>query len=239
VTSVRNNGRSVVAVVMGGQSARSRDDHMAALIREHLPRASRSGGGNLVAARQATTRATAAVAARSFALPTGNIPMPSVRPATEMPLVAYAPEAAAPQMPIRAPIAATAAPVAAAAAAAIAAPRPSASVPLPSSAADKRFASLDAAPSIDPLVTASTPRGGWAVQIASSQSQGDAFAALVRIGKEASSVVGSADAFIEEFDNKGKRYYRARFGGFSSKDQAWDACTALKKQRIDCFAAQL
>lgn len=239
VTSVRNNGRSVVAVVMGGQSARSRDDHMAALIREHLPRASRSGGGNLVAARQATPRATAAVAARSFALPTGNIPMPSVRPATEMPLVAYAAEPAAPQMPIREPIAATAAPVAAAAAATIAVPRPSAAVPVPSSAADERFAALDAAPSIDPLVTASTPRGGWAVQIASSQSQGDAFAALVRIGKEASSVVGSANAFIEEFDNKGKRYYRARFGGFSSKDQAWDACTALKKQRIDCFAAQL
>jgi D-alanyl-D-alanine carboxypeptidase len=241
VTSVRDNGRSVVAVVMGGQSARSRDDHMAALIREHLPRASRSGGGNLVAGRQTTPRAAvaavASVATRSFALPTGDIPMPSVRPATEMPLVAYAPEPTAPKMPIQEPIAATAAPVAAGAFSA--APRPSASVPIPSGAAEERFASIDASPAVDPLVTASTPRGGWAVQIASSQSQGDAFAALVRIGKEASGVVGSANAFIEEFDNKGKRYYRARFGGFASKDQAWDACTALKKQRIDCFAAQL
>jgi hypothetical protein len=40
VTSVRTGGRSVVAVVMGGRTGASRDDHMAALIREHLPRAS-------------------------------------------------------------------------------------------------------------------------------------------------------------------------------------------------------
>ncbi|MBE0693661.1 MAG: D-alanyl-D-alanine carboxypeptidase, partial [Aquamicrobium sp.] len=54
VTSVRSNGRSVVAVVMGGQSGKSRDDHMAALIREHLPRASRKDNGPLVASRKLT-----------------------------------------------------------------------------------------------------------------------------------------------------------------------------------------
>src|SRR5690606_11239401 len=48
-TSVRAGGRSVVAVVMGGQSGRSRDDHMAQLLREYLPKASTRGGGALVA----------------------------------------------------------------------------------------------------------------------------------------------------------------------------------------------
>ena len=33
-------------------------------------------------------------------------------------------------------------------------------------------------------------------------------------------------------------YYRARFGGFGSKDAAWKACTALKKKKIECYAVQ-
>jgi D-alanyl-D-alanine carboxypeptidase len=108
-------------------------------------------------------------------------------------------------------------------------------VPIPASA-DGRFPVQD----VDPVQTASTgPVSGWAVQIASSPSQSEAFAALVRTGKQASGVLGSASAFIEEFENKGTVYYRARFGGFSSKNQAWNTCNALKKQKIDCFAAQL
>src|SRR5690606_18724107 len=59
VSSVRDNGRSIVAVVMGGQSGRSRDDHMAALIREHLPRASRRDSGPVVASRKLTPGTTA------------------------------------------------------------------------------------------------------------------------------------------------------------------------------------
>lgn len=39
-TSVTRSGRQVVAVVMGGNSARSRDAHMAQLVQTYLPRAS-------------------------------------------------------------------------------------------------------------------------------------------------------------------------------------------------------
>lgn len=42
VTSVRRDGRSVVAVVLGGRTAASRDAHMRALLQRHLPLASRS-----------------------------------------------------------------------------------------------------------------------------------------------------------------------------------------------------
>ncbi len=222
VTSVRSNGRSVVAVVMGGQSGKSRDDHMAALIREHLPRASRKDNGPLVASRKLTP-GTTAVAAAAVALPRTNIPLPAFRPAAEgaeaaATVTAYAPT---PRAAIPTPAPAAAAPV------------PSAPVPVPA-AADDRFSAA-----IDPMQTASTPQSGWAVQIASSPSQSEAFAALVRTGKEASGILGSANAFIEEFENKGTIYYRARFGGFASKNQAWSACNALKKQKIDCFAAQL
>ena len=235
VTSVQDNGRSVVAVVMGGQSARSRDNHMAELLREHLPRASRGGGGNLLASRKG------AVVASAFALPSRNIPMPSYRPAAaaplpvaaDLPVTAYAAEPARtmPPMPAPAPIQAQAA----ASTAAPVPPLPVASVPVPTTLDERLGMPAD----VDPVVTASTRPDGWAVQIGSSPSQGDAFAALVRTGKEASGILGNASAFIEEFDNKGTTYYRARFGGFGSKDQAWNACNALKKQKIDCFAAQL
>ena len=211
VSSVQDNGRSIVAVVMGGQSGRSRDDHMAALIREHLPKASRSGGGNLVAGRAAGTQAVAAVA---VTLPKRNIPMPSFRPGGEV------------DIQVTAYVEAQAAPAVAAAAAAL----PPAPVPTPA-AAQERFA-------VDPLATASIQPSGWAVQIASSPSRNEAVSALVRAGKDASGILGEANAFIEEFDNKGTTYFRARFG-FASKNQAQNACNALKKQRVDCFAAQL
>ena len=229
VTSVQSNGRSVVAVVMGGKSGRSRDDHMAALLRQHLPKASPKDNGPLVASRKLTPGSKAVVAsAATFALPRTNIPMPAFRPTAttvevaSAPINAYAPTPSANPMP----------------------PMPSAgNIPVPSQpiptpvALDDRFSNGEA--DIDPMQTASVQRQGWAVQIASSPSQNEAFAALVRTGKKASGVLSASNAFVEEFQNKGTMYYRARFGGFASKDQAWNACNALKKQKIDCFAAQL
>ena len=44
VTSVKRDGRKVVAVVMGGKTAAQRDAHMVQLINTYLPRASRSRG---------------------------------------------------------------------------------------------------------------------------------------------------------------------------------------------------
>lgn len=241
VTSVQANGRSVVAVVMGGKTGRSRDDHMAALLRDHLPKASRKDNGPLVASRKLTPGT--AVAATAFALPRKNIPMPAFRPTgtdieTPAMVAAYAPTptpAAVAALPVPSP----AAPVPSADV-----PVPSAAIPVPSApvpapiALEDRFSGEGPA-AIDPVSTASIRPSGWAVQIASSPSQNEAFAALVRTGKEASGILGPASAFIEEFQNKGTVYYRARFGGFASKNQAWDACNALKKRKIDCFAAQL
>ena len=53
VSSVRLNGRSIVAVVMGGQTGASRDDHMAELIVEHLPQASPVKSADLIVERPA------------------------------------------------------------------------------------------------------------------------------------------------------------------------------------------
>ncbi|MBX9461563.1 MAG: D-alanyl-D-alanine carboxypeptidase [Aquamicrobium sp.] len=223
VTSVEDNGRKVIAVVMGGQSGRSRDDHMAALLRDYMPKASRSGGGALVASQRPTPGAGAVVAS-AFSLPSRDIPMPVFRPREEVdaPLVAYAQETTPAAVAALTPTPS--------------APIPSAPVPTPAAAVADRFAAAEGDAAIDPVMTSSTAPSGWVVQVASSPSQSDAFAALVRTGKEAPRILNTANAFIEEFDNKGTTYYRARFGGFGSKNQAWDACNALKKQKIDCYA---
>lgn len=94
--------------------------------------------------------------------------------------------------------------------------------------------------SIDPLVTASTtPESGWIIQIASLPSEADALAFLSTAQSRAGSVIGSRKPFVEVFKKGSTTYHRARFAGFSGKDDARAACKAIKKYNYDCIAQQL
>jgi D-alanyl-D-alanine carboxypeptidase len=92
-------------------------------------------------------------------------------------------------------------------------------------------------PAVDPVNTASVP-SGWAVQVASSPKQSEAQAFLDKTVKQAPKILADASGFTVAFAKDGETYYRARFGGFSSKDAAWNACNALKKKKIACYAVQ-
>ncbi|WP_455466675.1 D-alanyl-D-alanine carboxypeptidase [Bartonella sp. B39] len=67
-TSMRLEGRSIVAVVMGGKSSTARDEHMASLLSQYLPKASQmKTNGRLIASAH-------------YNLPTGaNIPIPIIK----------------------------------------------------------------------------------------------------------------------------------------------------------------
>ena len=91
---------------------------------------------------------------------------------------------------------------------------------------------------IDLVETASTTRSGWVVQVASSPSEADAKAALAATSKKAEAVLADASGFTVTYDKDGVTYYRARFGGFASKSAAWDACGALKRKKIACYAVR-
>jgi D-alanyl-D-alanine carboxypeptidase len=109
-TSAQLDGRSIVAVVLGGKSSAARDATMRKLVAEYLPEASRGGNGNLIAqaapaapvapAPSAPVRAAPAVAAtqsdvRQMAaldLPPSG-PLPGARYA-EQQAAAFAPPAA-------------------------------------------------------------------------------------------------------------------------------------------------
>ncbi len=215
VSSVSDGDRRIVAVVMGGKTAKSRDDHMAGLIRTWMPKAStRRGGGNLVA-KAASESSNSPIRALASLLPGKNAPQPKPRP--EEDVVAYAAadsvatadvaegEGSAESDPVQEIYA----------------------EPIPARMAD-----------IDPIKTATVPRSGWAIQVASSPSEVEARAFLTRTNRQAGNVLADASPFTETFEKGGVTYYRARFGGFESKNAAWGACSALKRKKIDCYAVQ-
>ncbi|MER9319484.1 SPOR domain-containing protein [Mesorhizobium sp. M0615] len=242
VSSVSDGNRRLVAVVMGGTSGRSRDNQMAGLINAYMPRASTRGGGALVAKAGGDNPVKAL--AKVF-LPKHDAPTPDGKPMVEDDAVASnddptsadeqsaegqsadeqtvaAVEEPAPVVKTRkvktvivtAPKVETAQIVAAYAEPTPASPK-----------------------AVDPVNTASVP-ARWAVQVASSPKQSEAQAFLDKTAKQAPKVLAAASGFTVAFEKDGETYYRARFGGFGSKDAAWNACNALKKKKIACYAVQ-
>ena len=79
---------------------------------------------------------------------------------------------------------------------------------------------------------------GWSIQVASSPSEIEARAFLTKTSRQAGEVLADASPYTVTFDNDGTTYHRARFGGFETKNDAWDACKALKRKKIECYAVQ-
>ncbi len=256
VSSVQDDGRSIVAVVMGGRSGRSRDDHMVELIREHLPRASR-GGKQMLVSRGSASQIVAA-AASPQQLPQ-TIDTPQFRPAMSaesapMELALAPTSTPQPSMPQVAPTPAAApAPFAASAegtdevaeriqmafAGSVPSARPSPPAPVPSQAVPAALNAVKERSNVDPVQTASTQASGWVIQVASMPSESEANSFLASAKSRASNVLGAAEPFTETFQHNGSTYYRARFSGFADKDQAWNACSSLKNYNIACYAVQM
>lgn len=213
VTSMQSGRKSIVAVVLGGKSARSRDDHMIALINEYLPKASGRDAGPLVARGKLEPTApiaanVASTASAAIALPKADIPLPDSRPTDSIAVMALAAPAAAPSP-----------------------------FPQPAPRAEPQLASEETGEG-DIDLTPTSSIAGWVVQVASAGSEAEARNVLAKVGSQAGSALAGAMPFTETFDKGGTRFYRARFGGFASKTAAWNACSALKKKSVDCYAVQ-
>lgn len=213
VSSVSDGNRRIVAVVMGGRTGKTRDDHMAELIGTWLPKASNRRGGDLVAKAPASSGSP--IKALTALLPTRNAPKPVARPQEEVPFataenvasVDVSDEAGEGSIEPDAPFAYA--------------------EPIPARMGD-----------IDSIKTAAIPSSGWVIQVASSPSEGEARDFLSRTNSQAGNILASASGFTMPFEMKGVTYYRARFSGFESKDAAWKVCSALKRKKIDCYAVQ-
>ncbi|MEN0000333.1 MAG: D-alanyl-D-alanine carboxypeptidase, partial [Pseudomonadota bacterium] len=104
VSSVQANGRSIVAVVLGGRTGASRNAQMEKLIATYLPKASRRGNGNLVAKKGSSSFNHTVASLAKFAPSRLPNPLENARPgAPAAPLAvanAYAPTPQRPPQPI-------------------------------------------------------------------------------------------------------------------------------------------
>ena len=260
VTSVQTDGKSVVAAVFGGTSGRSRDDHMVELLKRYMPKASRRDGGPLIAARPNTS---VQIASADPTLPKSG-PIPDFRPSSggisinDRIAMAYGSDAGD-QISARMPTP-TARPLMGrdAIRAALVDDRPmsnaaAAILPLAHSTANRsaaqnnrsllREASVDgrSTGSIDretasEVVQPQKPSSPWVVQIAATDSMSQAMSMLNKAKNAAGAQLEDAEPFTESVKTGASVLYRARFAGFDSKDQAWKACAALKRNSYNCYA---
>ncbi len=229
-TSVKIDGRSMVAVILGGRSSAARDATMRKLVAEYLPKASRGGETNLISAVSpppapvAPVRSVPAVAAEAsdvrevagLGLPNSG-PVPNARYEEEPATVAYAGESARKRSAAEALDTAMA-----------------------GSPAAKRAAKAQRADSVDEVTTASTAgrdMSGWVIQIGASPSQKMALDLLQDAQDKGGRALRAAKPYTVAFNSNGSQVYRARFGGFDDQKAAVEACSALKKKGVSCWAS--
>ena len=103
--------------------------------------------------------------------------------------------------------------------------------------------------SIDSVTTASTSPAaasatsasieptGWVVQVGVSPSRQLAMDLLESAKGKGGKALASAKPFAVAYGGGGDQVYRARFGGFDDQRDAVNACKALKKAGVKCWAA--
>ncbi len=88
-----------------------------------------------------------------------------------------------------------------------------------------------------PAALAPQAPAGWIVQVGAAASEVGARSLL----GDATAKVGELGGFrpyIERFDKDGQVFFRARFDGFSGRDDASGICNELKKAKLSCLAMQ-
>ncbi|MDH7800819.1 MULTISPECIES: D-alanyl-D-alanine carboxypeptidase [unclassified Rhizobium] len=245
-TSAQIDGRSIVAVILGGRSSAARDATMRKLVATYLPQASRGGSSNLIAQTRsmpveepvavavAATVPSVAVAATDSGLPHAG-PVPQTR-YEDAPVTAFAGSSSNPA--VKAMEAATW-------------QKGKDPIPQVPVAPDRKL--ITNSTKLDNITTASTPasapstasvsakaeapQGGWVIQIGASPDENSARGLLQNAQEKGGAALRSAKPFTVAFNRDGSQVYRARFGGFDGQNAAVNACNALKKKGVSCWAS--
>ncbi|WP_371877977.1 SPOR domain-containing protein [Shinella zoogloeoides] len=232
VTSAIADGRSVVGVVMGGRSGGSRDQQMRKLIAAYMPKASRRGGGDLIAetkdaptltAEVATQAVTASVRGGGLDLPE-NGPVPTYRYNESRIETAYAATSAtASEVVGKRALAAT-----------LKIQREAAVPP-------EELTEQGDTGGVDELTTSAvseTALSGWVIQIGATPDRDQAQKLLSKAQDQGGKALSSAKPFTVAVNSGSEQLYRARFGGFDNQDRAATACKVLKRKGFACWASQ-
>jgi D-alanyl-D-alanine carboxypeptidase len=257
VTSAQLDGRSIVGVVLGGTSTPQRDTKMRRLVEAYLPLASRRGDSDAFVsmqskktvetayAEQATT--TSADAAMQVASASSDLDLPHKGP---MPETRYSDDNQAssedqgdteqvadadPQnlVPVvrKKTIRLSGQKVA------------QLEVPVPAENLTRSVAVVEpkaerkAEQKVDQLTTASTSsdtdRKGWVIQVGAAPGKDEAMGLLQKAQDKGGKVLRAATPFTIAYNEM----YRARFSGFRNQDAAVNACKALKRKGVSCWAS--
>ncbi|TPW28013.1 D-alanyl-D-alanine carboxypeptidase [Martelella alba] len=247
-TSATMGNRSIVAVVMGGSTAASRDKWADRLITSYMKKASNSRKKSYVIARASTPRT---IAMDKFP---DNPPIPYQRPVADSGIaLAYA----SADEPVPAP---------APAVSGLSGPQADliANVPIPTERAPAKSdepltvedvlasanhavdavgeAIVPAANAAQPapdktLTTQSIGVQGWVVQVGTAATVEGANAILERTKTQADGTLKSTKAYTLAYNSGGQQLYRARFAGFSDEQEAVNACLVLKRNGVECWAS--
>ena len=248
VTSAQLDGRSIVAVVMGGTSGGARDAQMRKLVAKYMPSASRRGSGNLIAevpAEPVTTVAeaevrpatAAAVASAAMDLPNTG-PVPDFRYTGESAAgvaMAYASTKPASDNPV---LAAKIAPNTLDSQIARLAQEPEAAGDVDTQITNSVATAETAPAAAEARTEANVGMQGWVIQIGATPDKTQAMTLLDNAKEKGGKALRNATPFTVAFSNDGAQLYRARFGGFDDQDKAVNACRALKKKGFACWASQ-
>ncbi len=233
LTSVKHDGRQLVAVVLGGRSGPSRDRIMTELVEDNLPRA-------YAGARTAPLVAENAAAGEAPTTTAAVTPRP-VRVASAAPVAATIEQGdAKDDMPSRA----TSGPVVAAKVdAALKRGTQDEAAPAAASGAGMKW-SKGAEPAAEKQRVAAVapkaapkPAANWYVQVGTADTQAKAAALASRAKEKSKGHLGRAKPVTEKVALKRGSTYRARFTGLD-EDGAEAACKALKKAGMACIAAR-
>jgi D-alanyl-D-alanine carboxypeptidase len=265
LTSVHRDGRSLIAVVMGGRSAGGRDRIMEGLIADHLAEASTTRTATMIA--DAAPAATAEPSVEPAAAPPAREP-PAMVAEGRIQRVSAATSAAnaagegddgagdeevpAPPM-LKAP---AAAPRAAQPTAADLGLLKSPASAKPSAKTQARLAAASAlvmpplgrpspvedqrrsarASQQDQDSNGPTARGSWIIQVGAADNPVKANALLTLARERNPSTLASAKPVTEKVRKGDATLYRARFAGLDSAS-AEAACRSLKRNGFSCFTA--
>ncbi len=219
VSSVQANRRSIVAVVLGGRSGKSRNAQMAKLIKRYLPKASRGTKRKQIAARKSSNIVVASAA---------NIRLPKRGPVPVFRTTQVAKAVVNVENPIV--VASVSAPSFNQESVNQRLEQAKPPVPIVRPAGEVAY--------VDPVTTASVAQksSGWVIQIGAAGDKDGALGLLTKARQKFPQTLGGKELYTETVAKGGAILHRARFVGFSGKSEANRACKILKKKRFACLA---
>ena len=224
VTSVKRNGRYLVAVVLGGSTGRQRDNEMAGLVERYLPQAARTSDA-LVANNAPIVEP--AVDEQEVAAAVPPLPAPASAPRVDLaeaaPVADAAPMVLAYASPTGADVPEAASPVAAASEEADSAQGDAEAGDTPEEA--REIATIPSA-----------SRDGWKIQIGAMPDRDAAVAYLAEAQDRFGGLLAKREPYTEAVSKGSTRLYRARFAGFDTQAAARAACAQLAKRDYACLA---